>query len=895
MKERLFKFLLDQTFLYDFFINNILYKLFPKEKPEFYTEKIDKNNFLRKLYLIKDVFHKQLMYHDKIFYLNQEYISYEFSDYFYLSLLISDELDIINYNYDFNLIKSINKKNGASENTLKKAITSKIIIDLINNFKNIKDNEQKYEKELNEIEKENKGIIEENIKKFRINLNFDDIISMKIDDIYIKIIEPIIVSNKFELAEKIFLQLGLDAINIANIKFKELEEITKKEKYMISKIKDLFDKDKINYYYILVKYIFNTNSVINNINLFKSFQQFLIKIIKSQLYEVYLNYIDNEAIYEKRNYVIKLILNNEYYYQKYSEAIKLIELINYYKKCLSESKKEEIKSIEMMLKNNKININNKYEIEYSNFQIIKFMQKHKFKDLKEAKEKWMYINEQICNKALKDLEIYYVLLIKCNRDIFIKEAFIKIFPKDIIDYFNEEISIISLQFNEYKRFCTFLFPSLQENIDSKEVFSYSINKKKNNFSEKIRFDSNDIIFEGKNIKKIIKYWAEKTDEKNNKIIKNSNELIKGLINWEQFFTKINEDFEIELEFIFKREKDLSNESFYNISYECYYITLNKIKESNVPKELEKTKSTETIKYEKSRQLIATISNALNINDGMNIENIISKIGVPFKKEKIEIIKEKLPISPISFIFKGVKENNNIEEIKELNESLNLEINNRIQIDENLYALLTKERDLIIHWNNRKKYKIIGYSIEITNNKLYMIQKSYQNNERVLLCCCKNQIKEKNGILFIEIDKKETETLINNITNFKVECMCLIYESDDITRNNSNSKDKNNTNSNSNNNDFSKKDYFLLIGGLDIKENKSKVKLYKILINGNNNKEKALMKDKNIEGIRLSELHDDALSQLKFESNIISINQKESEITILTKENTYYLSFDIYGY
>jgi hypothetical protein len=280
---------------------------------------------------------------------------------------------------------------------------------------------------------------------------------------------------------------------------------------------------------------------------------------------------------------------------------------------------------------------------------------------------------------------------------------------------------------------------------------------------------------------------------------------------------------------------------------------------------------------------------------MNIENIISKIGVSFKKENIKIIKEKLPISPISFIFKGVKENNNIEEIKELNESLNLEINNRIQIDENLYALLTKERDLIIHWNNRKKYKIIGYSIEITNNKLYMIQKSYQNNERVLLCCCKNQIKEKNGILFIEIDKKETETLINNITNFKVECMCLIYKSDDITRNNSNSKDKNNTNGNSNNNDFSKKDYFLLIGGIDVKENKSKVKLYKILTDGNNNEEKDQMKEKNIEGIRLSELHDDVLSQLEFESNIISINQKESEIIILTKENTYYLSFDIYGY
>ena len=490
------------------------------------------------------------------------------------------------------------------------------------------------------------------------------------------------------------------------------------------------------------------------------------------------------------------------------------------------------------------------------------------------------------------MENYYVLLIKCHRDEFIKEIFIKIFPKDIFDYFEEEISIISLQFDEYKRFCTFLSPSFNENEVGKEIFSYYI-KKKNNFSEKIKLASNNIKYESKNIKKIIKYWAEKTDEKNNEIIKNSNELIKGLINWEQFFTKINEDFEIELEFIFKREKDLSNESFYNISYECYYITFKKIKESDVPKELEKTKSTETNKYEESRELVATISNALNINDGMNIENIIAKIGVPFKKKNIEIIKENPLISPISFIFKDVKENNNIEDTIELNENHNLKINNnRIQIDENLYSLLTKERDLIIHWNTGKQYKIIGYSIEITNNKLNMIQKSYQNNDRVLLCCCKSQIKEKNGILFIEIDKKETETLINNITDFKVECMCLLYKSDDITRNNSNSKEKNNINDNSNNNDYSKRNYFLLIGGFDIKEKRPKIKLFQVLVDEkSNNEEKDHMEEENKKGIRLSEIPDDTLSELKFESNIISINQNESEITILTKENTYTLFFD----
>jgi hypothetical protein len=174
MKERLFKFLLDQTFLYDYFINNILYKLFPKEKPEFYTEQIGKNNFLQKLYSIKDIFHKQLKNHDEISYLNQEDIKFELSDYFYLSLLISDEPDIINYNYDCNLIISIDNKNKSSQNSLKKSMIAKIIIDLINNFKNVGDNkEEEYEKNLKKIEKDNREIIENNIseiKELKINL-----------------------------------------------------------------------------------------------------------------------------------------------------------------------------------------------------------------------------------------------------------------------------------------------------------------------------------------------------------------------------------------------------------------------------------------------------------------------------------------------------------------------------------------------------------------------------------------------------------------------------------------------------------------------------------------------------------------------------------------------------
>ena len=118
-------------------------------------------------------------------------------------------------------------------------------------------------------------------------------------------------------------------------------------------------------------------------------------------------------------------------------------------------------------------------------------------------------------------------------------------------------------------------------------------------------------------------------------------------------------------------------------------------------------------------------------------------------------------------------------------------------------------------------------------------------------------------------------------------MCLLNISDDFTRNKTNPKEKNNIN------DFSNKYHFLLTGGFDIKENKPKVKLYQILTDESNYKGKDQMKDEDIKGIRLSELQNDELSQLKFEGNIISINQIENEISILTKENTYDLSFDIY--
>ena len=176
---------------------------------------------------------------------------------------------------------------------------------------------------------------------------------MNIDDIYAKDIESIIASSKFDKIEDIFSQLGLEVINIANTKYKELEYLAKNEKFKISRIQDLFNKEKINYYYILFKYIFKPNSYFNNITLFKSFKDFLIKILKTQLYELLSNFKEDEIINTRMNYIIKNVLNSEYYYNRYLKTIDLIKF--YYKNKFNKSKKDEIKSIELKFKNNNLN------------------------------------------------------------------------------------------------------------------------------------------------------------------------------------------------------------------------------------------------------------------------------------------------------------------------------------------------------------------------------------------------------------------------------------------------------------------------------------------------------------------------------------------------------------
>ena len=407
----------------------ILNELFQEEKPEFYEKQIcNEYNFTQILFLIRKAFQKQLYLYDQIFYIKIKYIKFEITCYFYLSMLIKDEPGIINYQYDFDLIISIDDNNKSSENSIQKVMISKIIIDLINNFKDLPDyNEEEYEQKLNIITEKNRRIIDENINKFKelkINLTTDAIIRMNIDDIYVNIIESIIASRKFDEITNIFTQLGLEVINIANIKYDELEKLAKNEKFKISQVQDLFNNEKINYYYILLKFIFKPNSYFNNITLFKGFRDFLIKILKTQLYELLSNYKDDEEINKKLKYIIENILNSGYYYNKYSKVIELIKF--YYKNKSNKSKKDEIKSIELKFKNNNLNYSEyplplyeikkfcellfintfTYEINIKNKYIFEEQYKVGNYNIIYEDKYIKYIKKKLCNESIKnDLDL----------------------------------------------------------------------------------------------------------------------------------------------------------------------------------------------------------------------------------------------------------------------------------------------------------------------------------------------------------------------------------------------------------------------------------------------------------------------------------------------------------
>ena len=416
---------------------------------------LDFDNFkkIKCIYFGRNIIH-QILYEEE----KEIPIKYEENNknniafFFYLSLLIIDNMEIVNYSYSFDYLKKINEDKNNIDDKYKLTLMAKITIELINNYRGTEDYGLEKEEKIKKIENENNEIIKKNLNIFKsigLNWNEDSLKSMEIDKIYIEIINTLIKNRKFEdydYTYNIINQLDLENIYLTKKMFDELSITLNSNEnyindYIILNEKDLNDENKINFYYILLKYILKNSFFIYQIPIFLKLK---IKLINLNLSNI--NNLQNITFKNKLEYIIKIILDSEYYFANeinFEILNKLKEILKYYNNFFFDSKKNEINIIRKVFKINKRDCE-KYLQDYDiakrmnqRYLIIKYLYENsKYKNIKEetkfkkSVDKWENIEKIIIdkkyNKVRRD-DIKNVL--NFFKDLNNKEIFIKIFGK----------------------------------------------------------------------------------------------------------------------------------------------------------------------------------------------------------------------------------------------------------------------------------------------------------------------------------------------------------------------------------------------------------------------------------------------------------------------------------
>ena len=430
---------------------------------------------------------------------------YDLSYYFYLDMLVNEKTEVINYIYRSNLIINLNNHNKKELNPLNKLVISKIILDLINNYINFENEDENIdEEEIKTIETFNKSIINDSkniLQEFDLNLEFIFNKYNKIDNFYSKIINQLIITKKFEdydYAYNILNQLDLENIDITKKMFDVISyTLNINNEYikemMFSKIDDLFNVKKINFYYLLMKYIIKSSIYIYYSSFLSKARTFLIFIINKKLDQLLSfnisNNIKENNILERQEYVLKTITDSEYYYTKYMNG-KLKIILNYYKECLFESKEEEIEKLKKIIKNNK---KCKYEYYFKDYNIareimdripvINFLYVQRENEILKTQlryqliiEEWKGIEKAICEREYS----------KINNDL--KRIIYKYFSNK-----NNEKILLNIFKKEdiYKNFIK-ENRELKDNesiIRSSEIISLRQNNSINSFSQKSTNDT----------------------------------------------------------------------------------------------------------------------------------------------------------------------------------------------------------------------------------------------------------------------------------------------------------------------------------------------------------------------------------------------------------------------
>ena len=269
-----------------------IYENYPNESKQlFYFMKND----IHEIFYDNDyVFHFESNDLQRVLPENSEKI--KISELFYLSLLLSDQPEIINYSISIDYILKINNKlfNTPIDNGVQNIIISKIIIYLINYCLEQNEEDSESIQKLESMKQEHIDLIQtimEKIKIFRrLNYTIDDVLNKNIDSIYLDIIILLIKTNKFsdfDYVYEIIENLDLKSIALTRVLYEGISQALNENNgylkyYEIKNIKDLVE-DKINFYYTLIKFIFKNVAYIYNIPFLKknfmniiSFRDFFI-------------------------------------------------------------------------------------------------------------------------------------------------------------------------------------------------------------------------------------------------------------------------------------------------------------------------------------------------------------------------------------------------------------------------------------------------------------------------------------------------------------------------------------------------------------------------------------------------------------------------------------------
>ena len=275
-----------------------------------------RKNLTKILYINSKTIEKILYDAGEIVEINSKEIENDLNYFFYLSLLIKNS-DIVNYSYKIDLINKINEQYEKNEqNKHKKIMISKIILDLIIYYEDIKNESESNESPQIPTETEKNLSI---FQDFKLNWNLEDFKSKKIDEIYTDLIISIIKRNdSYEDTVNILKELDLENINITKTMkegiFKLLEEDNFISKYKIEKIEDIFDEKKLQFFSILFKYILKSHLYIyQNKFLFRT-RNIIIKLFKSDINQI-LKYYNNseENKKEQVKFVLQGLLEFDYY------------------------------------------------------------------------------------------------------------------------------------------------------------------------------------------------------------------------------------------------------------------------------------------------------------------------------------------------------------------------------------------------------------------------------------------------------------------------------------------------------------------------------------------------------------------------------------------------------